>query len=353
MKIQYKIGAIALAVVAMSSCEMHDPYDDVLEVGQPLPTVAWELGGTVATAGDSVAFRGQYYTEKGKTPDHSEVWALISKTESGEATLKLSSSLSYTKSFGLSDTIRADQKIAEYPHSMAEFDGYEYVLNAKFPTSQTLKTLSWGNTSEWEEDRFTSFFPKGFREEFTEHVIGELVKDAYYNDLRHVYINYDFKPEQFQAVIGQHAELDAAILNTLVLTDMGEKSDIWFANTEKVVKKYYKTVDAEGNIVYNEVDLDFSDPEITVYDVYESSPWVFCRYDDDQGKIITSVRPEYISFFKDLITLIPFTDWIYNTVDKNYSVSFTREYKMGVTFKVYDTDGNVGYTTDVKEVSLN
>ena len=161
MKIQYKIGAIALAVVAMSSCEMHDPYDDVLEVGQPLPTVAWELGGTVATAGDSVAFRGQYYTEKGKTPDHSEVWALISKTESGEVTLKLSSSLSYTKSFGLSDTIRADQKIAEYPHSMAEFDGYEYVLNAKFPTSQTLKTLSWGNTSEWEEDRFTSFFPKG------------------------------------------------------------------------------------------------------------------------------------------------------------------------------------------------
>ena len=54
-----------------------------------------------------------------------------------------------------------------------------------------------------------------------------------------------------------------------------------------------------------------------------------------------------------MITLIPFTDWIYNTVDKNYSVSFTREYKMGVTFKVYDTDGNVGYTTDVKEVSLN
>ena len=353
MKLQYKLGAIALSVVALSSCEMNDPYGDVVEVGQPVPTVSWELGGSVATAGDSVSFLGKYYAEKGRTIDHSEVWALVSKEESCEATLRLSSSLAYTKSVGFSDTIRMSQKVSEYPHSQAEWDGYEFVLNAKFPTSQTLKTLIWQNIPKWDADKFAAYFPQGFKEEFVEHVLGEMVKDACYNDLRHVYINYDFSVDQFQSVIAKHAELDAAILNKLALVDAGEKSDAWYTDVEKVVGKYYKTVDAEGKTVYNEVGLDFNDPNIPVYNVYESSAWVFCRYDDDQGKILTSVRPEYIPLFKDLITLIPFQDWIYNVGEKQYAVSFKRSYGLGVVFKVYDTDGNVGYTTEPKKVSLN
>jgi len=57
--------------------------------------------------------------------------------------------------------------------------------------------------------------------------------------------------------------------------------------------------------------------------------------------------------FKDLVSLIPFQDWIYNSSDKVYEVSFVRNFSMGTVFKVYDTEGNVGYTTDVKEISIN
>lgn len=352
MKLQYKLGLIAAALTVFTSCDQHDPFEEIMEVGQALPTVSWELGGTVATAGDNVSFLGKYYTDKEHTPDHAEVWALVSKTESGEATLKLSSVLAYTKTFGTSDTIRADQKIAEYPHSMAEWDGYEYILNASFPTSQTLKALSWGNTTVWEEDKFNSYFPAEFKDEFVATVIDYLTSDAYYTDLRYVYVNYAFTADQFNATIAKHSELDATILGTMVLDEAGDKSDIWFTNTEEVVGKYFITLDAEGKVVYNEVAADYEGAE-TTYDVYKSSPWVFCRYDDDQGKVVTSVRPEYMPFFKDLISLIPFTDWVYNSVEKQYAVSFSREYKMGVTFKVVDTVGNVGYTTDVKEVSLN
>lgn len=79
MKMQYKLGMIAAVALSMTACEVHDPFDDVLEVGQPVPTVTWALGGTVANAGDEVAFEGKYYTEPGKTPDHSEVWANVVK----------------------------------------------------------------------------------------------------------------------------------------------------------------------------------------------------------------------------------------------------------------------------------
>ena len=353
MKLQYKIGTIAVALLAMTSCDMHDPFEDIMEVGQALPTVSWELSGTVANAGDSVAFLGKYYTDPDHLVDHSEVWALVSQTESGEATLKLSAVLAYTKTFGSSDTIRANQCIAKYPHSKAEWDGYEYILNAKFPTSQTLKALSWGNTSDWEGDKFNSYFPANFQQEFVETVIGYLTTDAYYTDLRYVYVNYAFSPEQFAGAAAKHSELDAAVLESMVLEESGDKSDAWYTNTEKVVARYYKTIDSEGNTVYNEEGLDYENPDVNLYDVYESSPWVFCRYDDDQGKILTSVRPEYMPYFKDLISLIPFQDWVYNSAEKQYAVSYSREYKMGVTFKVVDTVGNVGYTTDVMEVSLN
>ena len=91
MKLQYKLLGTAVAVAVMTSCSMHDPYGDIMKVGQSLPTVSWELGSSVATAGDSVSFKGKYYTDSEHTPDHSEVWALVAQSESAEATLSLKS----------------------------------------------------------------------------------------------------------------------------------------------------------------------------------------------------------------------------------------------------------------------
>ena len=51
--------------------------------------------------------------------------------------------------------------------------------------------------------------------------------------------------------------------------------------------------------------------------------------------------------------LIPFTSWIYNTADKSYTVNFSRKYSLMPQFRVYDTDGKMGVTTDNKEVTLN
>ena len=375
MKLQYKIGAVALAVVAMTSCSQHDPFEDILTPGQAVPTVNWALGSTVANAGDSVAFEGKYYTDKEHTPDHAEVWSNVVVTESAAATLGLTQSLKYTQTVNTVDTVRTSQVVASFPHSMAKWNGHEFVLNAKFPTSVTLKSVKWTKVAEWDQNRFDSYYPADFMSSFTAKVNDYLTKDSvYYNDLRHVYVNYAFTLNQIQEVISKYPQLPG--LDKLLLEDAGQKSDAWYTKitvesgkeeVENVVGYYYLELVGDVN-VYREVALD--DPKLEIvdgkqyynvsetlkvpaYKVYESSPWVFCRYDDNRGEVIATVRGNYMPVFRDLIALIPFTDWIYNSADKVYSVTFDRKYSLGVVFKVVDTVGNVGYTTEVKEVSLN
>lgn len=329
---------------------MHDPYEEIMDVGQPVPVVSWELGSTVASAGDSVSFKGKYYTDKDHTPDHAEVWALVTKAETAAATLKLTPNYSYTKSVSLTDTVR-NSILDTYAHSRATWNGHEYELNAKFPTSSTLKSISWGNISTWDQATFDSYYPASFQEEFVSDVIKTLTKDStYYADLRSVYINYDFTEDQINGVVAKYPQLNTnGELNNL--SDLKNRSDIWYVNESKVVGKYYTEV-VNGVTIYHEVALDYAGSE-TLYDVYDSSPWVFSRYDDNVGGTVTAVRSQYMPLFKDLISLIPFTDWIYDTSEKAYAVSFSRAYTLGLTFRVIDTVGNIGRTTDVLSVSLN
>ncbi len=347
MKIYNKIGFVALSVTLLASCAKHDLIGDNVELGQVLPTVSWELESNVCKAGTEAVFKGQYYTDKDHQIDHAEVWAATTRTESAAATCKLTTALAYTKTVASNDTVRRSQLIASYKHEQAVWDGYEYVLTASFPTSQTLSPVAWVNPNTWDNEKFESYYPANFREEFVSTVVEFLTKDsAYYGDLRNVYINFDFKAEQFDA-LNQKYGFD--IPNE---TDAGKKSDLWYTNTENVVGKYYTTVDGAGNTIVHEVPLDFVG-EVKLYDVYESSKWIFCRYSDDTGGVMTSVRSQYMPYWKELISMITFPEWIYNTAEQTYAVSFSRDYKLIPTFRVYDNKGKYGTDTDEKEIVLN
>lgn len=63
MNLKYKLGATALASIAMTSCETNDPFSDIMDAGQPVPTVSWSVGSTMAAAGDSIEISGKYYTD--------------------------------------------------------------------------------------------------------------------------------------------------------------------------------------------------------------------------------------------------------------------------------------------------
>lgn len=346
---RYKIfGLVTLMALIATSCAIHDPFADNGELGQVLPTVDWEQGSTVVKAGRYATFKGKYYTTSEKTIDHSEVWCLIKREQTATATSKLTTSLAYTKNYSLTDTVRSSQMVASYPHSKAEWDGYEYVLTDSFPTSRTLAPVTWINPEEWDQEKFDSYYPSTFQQEFKDYMVNALTKDStYYNDLRNVYINYEFPVELFEQLNGQYN------IDFPTVTASADKSDAWFT-TDEVDHYYYITVGDDGSAVYHEIAQESDAPAgVNVQPVYKSAYWLFSRYSDDTGGKITTVRRQYMPYFKSMIETIPFTSWIYNTSDKAFTVNFSRTYYLEPQFRVYDTDGKVGVTTDNKEVTLN
>ncbi len=376
MKIQYKLGLMAIGVLAMTSCEKHDPFDDHGAPGQVVPTVYWELGSTACKAGDAFNFSGKYWTEEGYTVDHSEVWYSVVRTQESTASAKLAGSLmSFTKAVGEVDTVRTMLKVAEYPHSQAEWDGYEFVLTGSVPTSSTLSPLRWAPADKWDElaqTRFNSYFPEKFAEEFNAEVVALIMKESSYSALRKVFCDYPFTNEQVAAVNATYG-VELPLLTDEVLAGDAQaavtfKSDAWYATTEAdakaIIAYYHTTIDAEGNAVANMVDkadvtIDENgnpvynvDATIKLYPVYDSAPWVFCRYDDDKGAILSTVKAEYLPAFTDLMKLIKFEEWVYSATD-GYAVAFNRKYDLKAQFKVFDNAGNVGVAYDTHSVQIN
>jgi len=343
-----KYGLMALVALLTTSCAIHDPFADNGELGQVLPTVDWELTSTVVKAGKHAGFKSKYYTTSEKAIDHSEVWCLIGRQQTASATSKLTTSLAYTKTYSLTDTVRSSQMVASFAHSKAEWDGYEYVLTDSFPTSRTLAPVTWTNPKEWDQEKFDSYYPSTFQQEFTAYMVNALTKDStYYNDLRNVYINYNFPIELFEQLNAQYG------IEFPTDTVMADKSNAWYT-TDEVDHYYYITVADDGTAVYHEIADESAAPSgANVQAVYKSAFWLFSRYSDDTGGKITTVRRQYMPYFKSLLETIPFTSWIYNTSDKTYTVNFSRKYSLLPEFRVYDTDGKMGVTTDNKEVSLN
>ncbi len=356
MKLYNKIGLFAAGALMMTSCAVNDPFADKMEIGQVVPTVSWELSSSVCKAGNEADFLAKYYTTaEGVSIDHSEVWAMVTRSESAAATQKLISSPAYTKTVTLTDTVRGFHLLAEFPHTMATLEGNEYHLSAAFPTSRTLGPVTWAAPATWAEDMFTAYYPATFKAEFTAQMVKYLTDgDTYLAGLRQAYLNYDFTADQIAAV-------NAKYPNNLPIPFPAEgqvKDDLWFANDTEVVTGYYYIVVENG--VTKEIEVATKDEAIQagideslIYDVYKAPHWLYCRYSDNTGGAIVSLRDEYRPMWKELVEMIPFESWIYNGPEKTYSVEFTRKYALNVQFKVVDTVGGIGKDTEVKTIDLN
>ena len=360
MKLLYKSSILAFALVALSSCAKHDLFDNQTEMGERLPTCYWEVTSTACKAGENFEFKGKYYTEDKHVPDHSEVWYKITRNETAEATVKLcGTTLKYSQSVANSDVVRANQSVVSFAHSLAEWDGREFVISGQVPTSSTLSPVTWVNVTTWDQFKFDGFYPQGFADEFKKTVVDYLTKDdTYYEALKYAYINYPFTNEQFAEANAAHGVNLPTDIQMKSDNGAGDKSDRWFTTTTAyeagIVGYYYITLDEQGKKVYHEVAKDYEPIEgVNYYPVYKSCNWVFCRYDDDAGAIVSTVRPEYYPAFKQLLELISFEEWIYDTTNKSYAVNFTRNYVLEAEFHVYDTEGNEGIASDKREITIN
>ena len=347
------------------------------EIGEYVPTAYWEVGSTACKAGETFSFSGKYWTEDGYTPDHSEVWYSVVRSQESSASLKLAGTLmSYTKAVAEEDTVRTSQSIASFPHADAVWDGYEFVITGTVPTSRALAPLKWAPKvwDEVAEERFNSYFPAGFADEFKEEVLKQIVQDANYSALRKVFCDYPFTNEQVTAVNAAFSVNLPLLPDTIISKPDAAvaagtyKSDLWYTTTEDsndaVVGYYYITIAEDGSSVINEITAEeivkdnsgnlvyTGDTTKRAYKRYASAEWVLCRYDDDQGAIVSTVRAEYIPAFAKLLECIPFEAWI-NDNTEGYAISFNRSYFLDAEFRVYDTFGNVGKAYDKYKININ
>ena len=253
----------------------------------------------------------------------------------------------------------------------------QYSITGQVPVSETLTPVNWNSPKEWEQKKFETYFPEGFAETFEKNVDSLIVLDANYSALRYLYVNYAFTNERFGEIntqFGTNFPTDIAYDEADAQAGATDKSTRWidYANPadpkkgSPIVGYYYQTIDEAGNPVYNEVAIEdvyadesgnmilASDSTTRTYAVYESAPWVFSRYSDDLGSVVTTVRPEYIEAFKALVEPITFQEWIYSSSD-GYAISFKRQYKLDASFRVYDTEGNVGKVSPMskKQIEIN
>ncbi len=381
MKIQYKLGLMAMGLLAFTSCEKHDLVADNMAIGQRVPTVYWALGSTACKAGESFSFEGQYYTEDGHTPDHSEVWYSVIRSDEAKATVKLISSLSYTKQVTITDTIRPMLCMATFPHSMAVWQGHQFVLNGEVPTSSTLAPLSWQHTdAEWTDlawTRFRQYFPEGFDTEFLAEVKAKLQDSSNEAALRDMFINYKgFDGAYMEAINAKHGTALPTVFDDDEKTkDILTKGEQWYrisdtstddekkaalkayyyvddAGVEHTVEKESVTKDeATGNIIYNDNGVNRF-----CYAVYDASPWLYCRFNNDKGTVVTTVIDDakYKAAFSEMIDCISFPEWILGQASEGYYVAtFSRKHVLSTVFKVVDTEGNIGVYTTPYEVTLN
>lgn len=370
MKIQYKSLIVGLgALLALSSCGRRDVLEPLVTPGQAVPTAYWEVGSTVCKAGENFTFQGKYTVDPGKQVAYSEVWYRVNRDETATATVKLAgASLAYSKTYSATDTMRAYQPIVRFGHEAATWDGHEYIVNGEVPVSRTLSPVTWAKIPTWDQERYDSYYPAGFDKEFCNEVIDLLTADsAYYNGLRQVYVSYPFAMDKFAEMNTKYnLQFPTDIDMTSEDEGAGEKSDKWYTTTQAsdkaIVGYYYTTIQENGNAVVHEIAKDAptagEDGRLTYdgyscYPVYDAAPWVFCRYDDDLGAIISTVRAAYIPAFRELLAQITFPEWIYDTTEKAYFVEYSRAYKLSSQFRVYDTDGEEGIANDVREISIN
>lgn len=360
-KINIILTLAAAVGLSMTSCDTKDTLGEAMVVGQEVPTCSWEVGSTVCKAGEAFTFHGKYNIPQGRGGDYVQVWYRVMRDETAAATVALAgSSLSYTKTYSANDTMRAYQPIVTLSHSQAEWTNHMFEIDGVVEVSRTLAPVSWVEPKEWDADRFNSYYPADFAKEFNAEVVNYLTKDStYYNALRTVYINHPFTNEQFAAVNAKYGvDFPANIDMSGDDKGAGDKSDLWFSTTEAkddaIVGYYYLTLAADGSSIVHEVAKDAVQQEgINYYPVYKSAPWVFCRYNDDLGAIISTVRAKYMPAFVELLNTITFDQWIYDSANKVYKVDFSRKYSLQSQFRVYDTEGEEGIASDIREIAIN
>ena len=160
--------SILFLAMILSGCEINDPIDNVVRVGQVAPHVYWELPTNSVTAGSPVPFYAQYYTIGDAKIDRLEVWYDVNENIQTAVSCPLVTTFKYSISTSSTTLSREYQEVISFSHKAENWDLLKkaYVLDTVFPTSRTLRTVEWKEVKIFDDTKFGAYFPSNFASHF-------------------------------------------------------------------------------------------------------------------------------------------------------------------------------------------
>lgn len=171
-----------LILIALSSCEKNDFFDENVITGNVGPQAYWEVSSSTVSAGSNASFKIQYYTTSDVEIDYSEVWYNIIEIQEKSVSCPWVTTFTYTINSITQEEKRIGQKIQEFPHSLAVWSDslHAFTFVSSFPVSGTLKPFAWVKPEVFDSTKMDNYFGTGYMQHF---------KDSLYNLMKYA----DFK----------------------------------------------------------------------------------------------------------------------------------------------------------------
>jgi hypothetical protein len=348
MKTIFKTLALGLLLVAAASCEKHDPFDENTITGAVGPEAYWTIESSMVKAGESMGFTGQYYSTVAKI-DHSEVWYELFEKEDKLVTASLIKAFTYSHTSNTTNQKRMMQTIQSYEHSedMWSDSLRAYVINDRFPVSNTLSPISWVQPKDLDgfDKNLHAYFGENFAAEFKAGVTAKM------------------NPTEDERNYGAYMNVlqGLSLLTDTITTPNGDlmpyvqwMTDSSFnANTNTWVKgfKQHDTIWSKVNFDTIGFQVDSTPikqgrpPVIVGYEydtTYITKPWV-----DEVVEVYPQIKHALDSVWENHVT---FYDLILGA--DGYSIEYQRSYYINAELRVYDEKGTYS-KTDSKEIGIN
>lgn len=181
------LSVLLIGLLGLASCETNDLVDEIARTGHFAPNVYMEVASGTISAGDSMEYTVEYWSEDSEF-EILELWYSL------DVNLKYELNSPYNTEYSLvldsNELVREYHEVMSFEHSESYYDEDKkaYAFEDKFPVSYTLVSSEISSPDSYNESQMNRLFPESFIEDFYEGLFETLE----YDDLKLILVT-DFE----------------------------------------------------------------------------------------------------------------------------------------------------------------
>lgn len=384
MKIKFYVMALGFGLLALASCEKHDPFDENTITGPVGPETYWVVNSGTVKAGTSMGFTGQYYSSV-NTIDHSEVWYDLWEKEDKIVSAAVIKAFTYSYTSSIVAQKRVLQTIQSYKHDESLWSDSlsAFELKSDFPVSYTLAPITWvqpKDTTDFtknlnfyfnveEGQDFAKDFKAGVEAKlnpsaderlwagyYQVFAAAGLMSDSTTANMRDTmpYLAWmtDSTFDENSASYVKHFKQYDSVFSTTKFDTINKLDTVWNTKwnrnkpnpNDSTQKGWWDTVAVKPiQVVWNDLTQQYDTVKWKqIKEVVTLIPWL-----DHMEYVYPQIRERVDRVWKDSVT---FLDLI--SSPDGYAIEYQKSYYINAELRVYDKKGTYS-RTDSKEIAIN